>query len=238
MDTDIRVARFLLTLYHKVLDTQNNFTYSGSHMASIQPIHKETAEQNEPVNLSDRAIDNLRFIRETMERSTHFTAVPGYGGILMGVTAIAAAYIASQQIYLRDWLIVWLTEAFLAVAIGLLAMWQKSKIAGESLVSAPARKFALSFAPSLIAGIVITLGLWRYNNYETMAPVWMLLYGTAIVTGGAFSVKLVPVMGWLFMAAGATAFMLPAAYGNYLMAGSFGLLHIVFGAIIAKRYGG
>jgi hypothetical protein len=207
-------------------------------MATIKPIREVDREQDEPVTLSDRAIDNLRFIRETMERSTHFTAVPGYGGILMGVTATVAAYIAAQQLYARDWLIVWLMEAFLAFAIGLLAMWQKSKIAGESLFSAPARKFAFSFAPPLVAGIAITLGLWRYNNYETMAPVWMLLYGSAVVTGGAFSVRIVPVMGWLFIAFGAAAFALPSGYGNYFMAASFGLTHIVFGAIIARRYGG
>jgi hypothetical protein len=207
-------------------------------MAKLRPIRDVESETNEPVNLSDRAIDNLRFIRETMERSTHFTAVPGYGGMLMGATALAAAYFGAQQAYLRDWLIVWLTEALLAFAIGVLAMWQKSKIAGESLVSAPAKKFASSFAPPLIAGVVLTLGLWKYGHFELMAPSWMLLYGAAIVTGGAFSVKIVPVMGWLFMAAGATAFALPAAYGNYLMGASFGLLHVIFGAIIAKRYGG
>lgn len=206
-------------------------------MAQLNVNRKEETAAG-PVNLSDRAIDNLRFIRETMERSTHFTAVPGYGGILMGVTAAAAAYIASLQPSMQGWLIVWLTEAFLAFAIGLLAMWQKSKIAGESLFSAPARKFAFSFVPPLMAGVVLTIGLWRYGHFELMAPAWMLLYGAAIVTGGAFSVKIVPVMGWLFMAAGALAFALPAPYGNYLMGASFGLLHIIFGAIIARRYGG
>lgn len=207
-------------------------------MAKLQPIRKETIETNEPVNISDRAMDNLQFIRETMERSTHFTAVPGFGGALMGVTAVVAAYIAHQQIYQRDWLVVWITEAFLAFAIGLLAMWQKSKIAGQSLFSIPARKFAFGFTPPLIAGVAITLGLWRYEHYEMMAPVWMVLYGASVVTGGAFSARIVPVMGWLFMALGALAFALPAGYGNYLMGASFGLLHVVFGAIIAKRYGG
>jgi hypothetical protein len=190
------------------------------------------------VNIGDRAIDNLQFIRETMERSTHFTAVPGYGGMLMGATAVAAAYIASTQIYLRDWLITWLAEACLAFAIGLLAMWQKARIVGTPLVSAPAKKFALSFAPPLVCGVAITLGLWRYEHYEMMTPVWMLCYGASVVTGGAFSVRVVPVMGWLFIVTGALAFALPAAYGNYLMAASFGLLHIVFGAIIGRRYGG
>ena len=206
-------------------------------MAQLNAAKREEAAEG-TVNIADRAIDNLRFIRETMERSTHFTAVPGYGGVLMGVTATAAAYIALQQPYHRDWLIIWITEAFLAFAIGLLAMWQKSKIAGESLISAPARKFAFSFAPPLVAGVALTLGLWRYGHYETMPAAWMLLYGSAVVTGGAFSVKIVPVMGWLFIAAGAAAFALPASYGNYLMGASFGIMHIVFGAVIARRYGG
>ncbi len=207
-------------------------------MAKIQAARKENPEINEPVNLGDKAIDNLRFIRETMERSTHFTAVPGYGGVLMGVTAIVAAYVANGQPYLRDWLIVWVAEASLAFAIGLLAMWQKSRIVGASLVSAPAKKFAMSFLPPLVCGIAITLGLWRFEFYEVMIPVWMLLYGAAVVTGGAFSVRIVPVMGWCFIALGALAFALPSGYGNPLMALSFGILHIVFGAIIGRRYGG
>jgi hypothetical protein len=207
-------------------------------MAKISAVKTDHQPRNEPIHLGDHAIENLKFIRETMERSTHFTAVPGYGGMLMGVTAVVAAYIAHTQVYLRDWLIVWLVEACLAFAIGLLAMWQKSKIADQSLFSVPARKFAFGFTPSLICGVVITLGLWRYDHYEIMAPVWMLLYGGSVVTGGAFSVRAIPVMGWLFIACGAFAFTLPAAYGDYLMGASFGLLHIVFGAIIAKRYGG
>jgi len=206
-------------------------------MGSISPLRKEEV-RDEPVNIGDRAIDNVKYIRDMMERSASFTAVPGYGGMLMGTTAVAAAYIASQQPYLRNWLIVWLTEAFLAAAIGFLAMWQKSKIAGGSLTSAPARKFAFGFAAPLITGVAITLGLWRYEHYEVMAPIWMLCYGAAVVTGGAFSVRAVPVMGWFFMAFGIAAFALPAGYSNHLMLASFGLTHIVFGAIIARRYGG
>jgi hypothetical protein len=207
-------------------------------MAKVQALRKDEEPDNKPVALSDRAIDNVRFIREMMERSAHFTAVPGYGGMLMGVTAIVAAYIAAQQADGRGRLIVWLTEAFLAFAIGILAMWQKSKLAESSLLSAPARKFAFGFAPSVICGAAITLGLWRYAQYDLMVPVWLLLYGSAVVTGGAFSVRIVPVMGWIFIGLGAVAFALPAAFGNYLMALSFGVVHIIFGAIIAKRYGG
>ena len=207
-------------------------------MAKLQPLRKTEPERDEPINLGDRAIDNLAFIRETMERSTSFTAVPGYGGMLMGVTAIAAAYFASEQVYMLRWLEVWMVEACLAFAIGLLALWQKSKIAGSSLLSVPARKFASSFVPPIICGAGITIGMYRYGIFDAMVPVWMLCYGAAVVCGGAVSVRAVPVMGWCFIALGAIAFVLPAVYGNYLMAASFGLLHIVFGLVIARRYGG
>ena len=201
-------------------------------------MRKSEDEANGPVNIGDRAIDNLQFIRETMERSTHFTAVPGYGGMLMGATAIVAAYVANRQVYLVDSLATWLIEAALAFAIGLLAMWQKSKIAGTSLLSAPSKKFAMSFAPPLIAGVVIVLGVWRYGDYQAMPAICMLCYGAAVVCGGAFSVKAVPVMGWCFIVLGAVAFALPSNYGNLMMGASFGGLHIIFGAIIARRYGG
>jgi hypothetical protein len=207
-------------------------------MAKIRALRKEETEANQPVNLGDRAFDNLRFIRETMERSTHFTAVPGYGGIFMGLTAIAASVIAFNQTSIRAWLSVWLIEAALAFAIGLFATWQKSKIAKLPLTSAPARKFANGFLPPLLSGIILTLGLWRAGNFEAMIPSWLLLYGAAVVTGGAFSVKAVPVLGWCFIALGAAAFLLPAEYGNWLMLAGFGVLHIVFGIIIARRFGG
>ncbi|MBK9155441.1 MAG: hypothetical protein IPM25_14710 [Chloracidobacterium sp.] len=206
-------------------------------MGKVSPVTKDE-ERVGPVNLGDRAIDNLQYIREAMERSTSFTAVPGYGGMLMGVTAVAAAFIANGQTFLRDWLIVWVMEACLAFAIGLLAMWQKSKLAGQSLLSAPARKFAYSFVPPIVVGVILTVGLWRFEHYGVMAAAWMLCYGAAVIGGGAYSVRAVPVMGWCFIGLGAVTLGLPKGFGDEMMALSFGLLHIIFGAVIARRYGG
>ena len=207
-------------------------------MAKLQAMRNRDERAGEPVNIGDRAFDNLRFIRETMERSVIFTTVPGYGGMLMGATAIGAAVVANQQIYLRNWLIVWIVEAMLAFLVGLLAMWQKSKIADVPLTSVPPKKFAKSFLPPLVCGIVITLGLWNMELYEVMIPVWLLCYGAGVVCGGAFSVKAVPVMGWCFIALGTIAFLLPKGYGDELMALGFGVLHVIFGFIIARKYGG
>lgn len=192
----------------------------------------------EPPRLSDRAMDNLRFIRETMERSTSFTAVPGYGGALMGATAIGAAVIAANQTTVRYWLITWLAEAVLAFAIGFFAMWQKARSADSSLFSAPARKFAFGFAPALFAGIVLTVLLYRIERFDILPCVWLLLYGAAVTTGGMFSVKPVPMMGIGFLILGTIAAFTPQFMDNWLMALGFGVLQIVFGIIIGKNHGG
>jgi hypothetical protein len=194
--------------------------------------------QTETVNIGDRAIDNLRFIRETMERSTVFTSVPGYGGVLMGATAVAAAIIASVQTSMRMWLVVWLVEAVLAFAIGWLAMWHKTKQSGASLFGNPAKRLWLSALPPMIGGLMGTVLLYRLGYFDAMIPVWILTYGAAVVCGGAFSVKPVPIMGWCFLAAGSISCLLPPEFHVYAMAATFGLLHIIFGFIIGRRYGG
>ncbi|MGI8786852.1 MAG: hypothetical protein ACR2HG_03715 [Pyrinomonadaceae bacterium] len=207
-------------------------------MAKIQALRKENDAANEPINIGDRAMDNLKFIRETMERSAVFTSVPGYGGALMGATAIGAAIIAQNQTRIENWLIVWLVEALLAFSIGLFALWQKAKNSNVSLASVPAKKFASAFAPPIVAGIVLT-ALFYYRGFYPFLPcVWLTLYGTAVVTGGAYSVKIISRVGWIFIALGAVAAFAPASAGNLLMALGFGVLQIVFGLIVARRYGG
>jgi hypothetical protein len=183
-------------------------------------------------------MDNLRYIRETMERAGSFTAVPGWGGVAMGLTALASALLASRQGTRQAWLETWLVEGSLAIALGILAMWRKASAAGLPLWSAPARKFVFSFVPPLIAGGALTVVLWNAGLATAIPGVWLMLYGTGVITGGAFSVPIVPVMGACFLVEGAVATFAPAAWGDFWLGLGFGGLHILFGFIIAKRYGG
>lgn len=199
----------------------------------------ETETSDEPPRLGDRAIDNLRFIRETMERaSASFTAVPGYGGALMGATAIGASIIAANQSDAKFWLITWMAEAVLAFAIGFLAMWQKARSAESSLFSAPAKKFAFGFLPPFFAGIVLTVLFYRIDQTEVLPILWLLIYGAAVTTGGMFSVKPVPTMGVCFLILGTIAAIAPLQYGNFFMGLGFGVLQIIFGIIIGRKHGG
>ncbi len=201
-------------------------------MGSVQPIRKP------PLELKVHAMENLQFIRETMERAGSFTAVPGVGGIWMGITALLAVLIAMRQPTPGRWMSVWLVEGLVAIGIGAAGIWRKARGAEFPLFSGPGRKFLLSFFPPLVVGALLTIVLYEAGLYQVVAGMWLMLYGTGIVTGGAFSVRVVPVMGLCFLLLGAVAVFLPLSYANWFLAVGFGGLHIAFGAVIARRYGG
>lgn len=202
-------------------------------MASPQPVQRSRAEP-----LHARAMDDLSFIRRTMERATAFTAVPGWGGVAMGATALVAAAGASRAASASAWVACWLAASAVALLIGGWAMGAKARRAGTPVFSWSGRRFVLSFLPPLAVGALLTIVLLRRGLTEALPGVWLLLYGSGVVTGGAFSVRAVPVMGVCFMLLGVAALFGPPAWGNPLMAAGFGGLHIVFGLLIARRYGG
>ncbi len=190
-----------------------------------------------PEALHERAMDNLRYIRETMERASAFTGISGWGEVAIGVTALGATLIAAQQASFKFWLAVWVAEALISLLIAGWSMDRKARAAKMPLFSGPGRKVAFSLSPPLVAGILLTVVLYHAGLRQLIPGVWLLLYGTGVVTGGMFSVSVVPLMGLCFMVIGAAALFLPAL-SNWFMAAGFGGLHIVFGVIIARKYGG
>jgi hypothetical protein len=202
-------------------------------MAPAKPLRSA-----EPIAIDARAADNIRYIREAMERAGEFTAVPGWGAMFIGASALATAAVAARQTSPQRWLMIWLAEAALAITIAAAAAARKSHRARMPLFSGPGRKFALSFAPPIVVGALLTAVLFRAGLVSALPGMWLLLYGTAVVTGGAFSVRVVPLMGLCFMALGVAALFAPAQWSDMFMAGGFGCLQMIFGIIIAKRYGG
>jgi hypothetical protein len=183
-------------------------------------------------------MDNLEFIRETMERAGAFTAVSGWGTVAVGVSAVGAAALASTRTSPLEWLLVWLGEAVLSVLISAWATSRKARRAKMPLLSGPGRKFALSFAPPILAGAVLTAVMYPSPMIAVLPGLWLMLYGTAVIAGGAFSVRIVPVMGICFMVAGVAAVALPVEWSDRILALTFGGLHIAFGIPIARRHGG
>ena len=200
---------------------------------------RETARRHHDLaRLDEHAAANLRFIRETMEQSSRFTDVPGKGTVLIGLSALVASVVAAAQSSDAAWVRVWEVEAVVASLIAGVSTVHKAGGIRTRLLAAPARKFALGLAPPMLAGAVLTAALQREGLFDLLPGMWLLLYGTAVVTAGAFSVRALPAMGLSFLGLGVVALYAPASWQDWLMAAAFGGLHILFGILIARRYGG
>ena len=204
----------------------------------IRPDGPRRAAPSGPPEMQARAMDNLRFIRETMERAGAFTAVSGWGEIAIGITALPAAWIASRQGTPAGWVGIWIADAALSVVIATAFIAAKASANQLTFRSEPTRKFVLSFSPPVLAGALLTALFLDLGLISLLPGVWLLLYGAGVVTAGTFSVGIVPVMGAAFMGLGTLALFAPAGWGSWFMVAGFGGLHILFGWLIARRHGG
>jgi hypothetical protein len=203
----------------------------------VPPLRTAHRVSNPPA-LHVRALDNLQFIRDTMERAGSFTAVPGLGMVSVGVVGLVAAYIASETSTPRAWLGCWIAAAIVSVVLSMIAINRKARGAGSQVFNGPGRKIALSFTPPMFVGALLTVVLYRADLMSALPGLWLLIYGTAVVAAGTFSVRIVPVMGLCFIGVGVVALFAPADWGNPLLAVGFGGLHLGFGSAIAWRHGG
>ena len=192
-----------------------------------------------PLPIHEHALENLRVIRETMERAGSFTSIPGWGGLLIGITAGGAAVVAQRVVTEpRAWLRTWLMEAAVAAVIAAATMAMKWRRTATPFMSGAAKRFFVSYFAPLIAGAVLTFTLAHRGAFDALPAVWLLLYGSAFVSSGAFSIRFIPLMGVCFMLLGGLAALVRLPVGNLVLGAGFGGLHVIFGFIIARRYGG
>ncbi len=187
--------------------------------------------------LHARAAENLHYIRETMRSAEAFTSVPGKGGVAMGVVGTVAALLASRT-GLQDGMLVWISAAPVAAVVGGGFMMAKARLQNVALSGLIARRFFVGLAPPLLVAVVLTWLLLTRGAAEIVPSMWLMLYGAGVISGGAFSVRLVVVMGICFVALGVLAAITPLAWANLWLGLGFGGLHMAFGVIIARRYGG
>lgn len=221
------------------------------------PHDRRALRRDEPAVRPDRHAEaQLRFIRDTMSRTAEFTAVSGWGGVAMGVTALAAAALAAQQATVDGWLRVWAAEALVGFAIGAWTTARKAQAHGAPLLSGQGRKFLLGLAPAIFAGLIVTLAVYGFDldaAHDTVAlqaapetsaslrllpGLWLLLYGAGVISAGMFSIRPIPLLGAAFLLVGTLALLSPAAWATAWMAIGFGGLHIIFGLLIARQHGG
>jgi hypothetical protein len=190
-----------------------------------------------PSTLHERALADLRFIRQTMEGAAAFTTLSGAALVVIGVSALAAGALAGATAG-PAWLRIWIAEAALALAIGVLSTLHKARVARLPVLAGPVRKFALALAAPLLVGAVLTTTLARAGFHAVLPGIWLMLYGTGLLAGGAFSIRLVPIMGACFLTLGVATTLAPPALGPAAMVLGFGGLHITFGLLVVRGHGG
>lgn len=201
-----------------------------------QPRQQSTQPET-PVQLHGVAADNLRFIRATMESATSFTGVSGKGYVLAGITATVASWVAAQQASAAGWLATWMLEALLAATVLMMLTSEKARVQGKSLWTGSGRRLMFAFLPAMGVGAIITLGFYLQGHTLLLPGLWLVLYGAAVMTAGAHSIKLIPVMGALFIALGSLQ-VLGLTPMNLALGLGFGGIHIIFGALIWRQHGG
>ena len=194
----------------------------------------------EPIPIHDHALRSLRINRSTMERAGSFTSIPGKGGMAIGIVGVTAAGFAHRFAATEPqfWLLIWLAAAVVSVAIAGVTMWWKARRMDNSLTTSAARHFFVSYLAPISAAAVLTLYLMDLRVFDPLPPLWLLAYGSAFISSGAFSVRVVPGMGFCFFALGIASTFVSLPVANMLLGVGFGGLHIIFGFIIARRYGG
>ncbi len=195
-------------------------------------------DQRDPIPLHSHAADDLRFIRSTLERATAFTSISGWGEVVVGFTAIGAAAFTWRLADPDRWLAAWLFEALIAAGLSVGAAAIKAQRLGVALFGVAGQRFALAFAAPAVVGAVLTVAMVRSGQHVLLPGTWLLTYGAAVASGGAFSVRPVPLLGAVCIACGIGALASPVAWSAAWLAGGFGLAHVAFGLWIARRHGG
>jgi len=210
-------------------------------------LHANLPEHRPPVKLHDRAADNLAFIRQTMLRASAFTAVPGWGIVAMGVIASAGAYGAALRLSPDWWIWAWIAVATAGCLVGAATTVWKGLRMDQPIWTGAGRRAIFSFCPAILAGMMVTEMFYQHHLEILLPGMWLMLYGVAVCAAGAFSVRVVPLMGLVFMLLGAVAFLTrhdtapilgPLTMADAILAAGFGGIHILFGLVIAWRHGG
>jgi hypothetical protein len=194
---------------------------------------------------------DLHSIRQLMERSVKFVSLSGLSGILAGCYALAGAGLIFRWLPMpyedfigqdTDWrhlhlrvLAVPVVVLIASVATAWYLSLLKVKKAGGSLWNESSRRLLGNFTVPLVAGGLFVLIMVGQGELGLAAPACLLFYGLALITAGSNTFDEIRYLGYSNLVLGLAAAAWPA-YGLYLWAAGFGLLHILYGGLMYKKY--
>ena len=149
-----------------------------------------------------------------------------------------AAIAASTPQWAPHLAAIWMLAGATAFLVGGALMAREAAQSGHARYLGPVRKFLLCLCPTLFAGAVLTAVLWHAGMVSLLPGTWLLLYGCAVLSASTVTIpstmRLIGIMGALFVVLGSLAFALPAQTHTSILGIGFGALHIVFGILVGR----
>lgn len=198
----------------------------------------------------DKHQDDIDHIRSMMERSSRFISLSGVSGIIAGVIALIAAFAGNYFIQnsgqdfktmnfnsalVQKLMLTCLVALLFAIFFGILFTIKKSRKNNLKVWNGLTRRLLLSMFVPLIAGGIFCLVLSHYGQYQLIVPAMLIFYGLALVSSSKFTFSDIEYLGYCQLALGLIALFL-INYGLIWWALGFGVLHIIYGFMMQKKY--
>ena len=204
--------------------------------------------------MSEDLKGDLQHIRKMMEQSSRFISLSGLSGVAAGAVALAGAFAAfyifqQHNIHYFDdysgtggntgllWQLIGLAVLVLVVALGLgiLLTVNKSRKQGLSIWTSTTKKLVAALFVPLIFGGLFCIAALYHGHFEIIAPLLLVFYGLALINAGRYTFSDIQNLGYCEAFLGVIAMFLPG-YGLVFWALGFGVLHIVYGLLMYKKY--
>ncbi len=209
-----------------------------------------------PNDNNDKSLETLQEIRSIMERSARFLSLSGWSGVWAGFVALVGAIIANVQ--LKQYYIAYNARAsfqgsdfmtlrnnlvFLAIGVFLLALaggiyftYRNNKPTGQPIWNHASRKMVIHLLIPMAAGaFMVCAFLWK-GDWAYVAPTCLIFYGLALINASKYTLSDIKYLGLTEAILGVIGLFILPHYGLYLWAFGFGILHIVYGMIMWRKY--
>lgn len=202
--------------------------------------------------ITDKYIQDLKEIRETMNRATRFISLSGLSGVSTGIIALVGALLSyvvifkdadylgynsveissSHLVYL---LLIAIGTLSLSIGSALLFTHRKTKKQNQKVWNTPAKMLIINLSIPLITGGLLCFLFLIKGFVGFLCPLTLIFYGLALLNGSKYTIPVIRNLGLLEILLGLMAFQF-INYGLLFWTLGFGVIQIIYGLIVQKKY--
>lgn len=195
-------------------------------------------------------IEDLKDIKDMMNKSSKFISLSGWSGISIGILALLASLIAYQRIlsykdisvYNTGWglanelFVIGFITLFVSLFMGIIFTYQKSKRLGQKIWNQQTKNLLWNLFIPLVIGGALCLSLFNQGLFIYIAPLTLIFYGLALINASKYTFTEIRSLGITNCVLGLLGINF-VGYGLLLWSIGFGILHIIYGILMKVKHG-